>query len=192
MTNIKSLIDRATKVEPQITDDIISIINTSGGKMGGLEFRLKSLPSLKRKIETEIMAGLSEEQAIASIRDIIRYTAILDEQKFIEQYQRIQECLEKEGYTTIIVKNTWVKGAIYKGINTFVSTFIEKDNTIFELQFHTKQSFELKSGKLHKLYEKFREPSVPQSEKEKIFLEMQQLRANLRQPQNIDLIKEKK
>lgn len=76
-----------------------------------------SLASLKRKIETEIMAGLSEEQAIASIRDIIRYTAILDEQKFIEQYQRI----------------------------------------------------------LHKLYEKFREPSVPQSEKEKIFLEMQQL-----------------
>ncbi|MEG9531395.1 minor capsid protein [Mannheimia indoligenes] len=183
---------KAVAVEPMITRDVVSIITASGGEPAGLDFRLKSLPSLQRKIDTEIMAGVSKEQAIASIRDVIRYTAILDEQRFVEQYQKMQKDLEKQGYSTIIVKNTWKSNSAYKGINTFVSTFIEKNNIIFELQYHTKQSFELKNGKLHELYEKFRDLNIPLAQKSEILLEMQKLSANLKEPKNIDLIKEKK
>lgn len=183
---------KAVAVEPMITRDVVSIITASGGEPAGLDFRLKSLPSLQRKIDTEIIAGVSKEQAIASIRDVIRYTAILDEQRFVEQYQKMQKDLEKQGYSTIIVKNTWKSNSAYKGINTFVSTFIEKNNIIFELQYHTKQSFELKNGKLHELYEKFRDLNIPLAQKSEILLEMQKLSANLKEPKDIDLIKEKK
>lgn len=192
VSSIEFIRQKAEKVEPRITHDIVAVINASGGEAAGLDFRLKSLASLQRKIDTEIMAGMSKEQAIASIRDVIRYTAILDEQRFVEQYRKIQEGLKQQGYSTIVVKNTWKPSSAYKGINTFVSTFIEKDNIVFELQYHTKQSFELKNGKLHELYEKFRDPNVPFSQKSKIFLEMKRLSANLKEPKNIDLIKEKK
>lgn len=190
--SVEFIRQKAEKVEPQITRDIVSVIKDSGGKVAGLDFRLKSLASLQRKIDTEIMAGLSKEQAIASIRDVIRYTAILDKQRFVEQYRKIQESLKQQGYSTTVVKNTWKSNSAYKGVNTFVSAFIEKDNVIFELQYHTKQSFELKNGKLHELYEKFRDPSVPIEKKAEILLEMQALSAKLEEPKDIDLIKEKK
>lgn len=192
MSNVEAIREKAIRVEPKITQDIVSIIERSGGKVAGLDCRLKSLSSLKRKIETEKMAGLSEEQIISSIRDVLRYTAILDEQNFVTQYHQIQTYLEYQGYTTIVVKNTWKQSSSYKGVNTFVSTFIEKDDVIFELQYHTVQSFELKNGKLHKLYERFRDPNVSQSEKEQIFLEMQRLSATLSTPKDINLIKGRK
>ncbi|MEN2862849.1 phage minor head protein [Mannheimia haemolytica] len=192
MDSVELVRKKAVAVEPMITRDVVSIITASGGEPAGLDFRLKSLSSLQRKIDTEIIAGVSKEQAIASIRDVIRYTAILDEQRFVEQYQKMQKDLEKQGYSTIIVKNTWKSNNAYKGINTFVSTFIEKNNIIFELQYHTKQSFELKNGKLHELYEKFRDLNIPLAKKSEILLEMQKLSANLKEPKNIDLIKEKK
>ncbi|HDL5152430.1 TPA: phage head morphogenesis protein, partial [Mannheimia haemolytica] len=124
MDSVELVRKKAVAVEPMITRDVVSIITASGGEPAGLDFRLKSLSSLQRKIDTEIMAGVSKEQAIASIRDVIRYTAILDEQRFVEQYQKMQKDLEKQGYSTIIVKNTWKSNNAYKGINTFVSTFI--------------------------------------------------------------------
>lgn len=192
VNSVEFIRQKAEKVEPQITRDVVSVIKDSGGKVAGLDFRLKSLASLQRKIDTEIMAGLSKEQAIASIRDVIRYTAILDKQRFVEQYRKIQESLKRQGYSTTVVKNTWKSNSAYKGVNTFVSAFIEKDNVIFELQYHTKQSFELKNGKLHELYENFRDPSVPIEKKAEILLEMQALSAKLEEPKDIDLIKEKK
>ncbi|WP_288061375.1 minor capsid protein [Rodentibacter caecimuris] len=194
-SNVKSaklLWEKAQKVEPKITADVTEIISSVGGKAEGLEYRLKSLTSLKRKIKTEISAGFSEQQAVESIHDIVRYTAIFDENTFVEQYQKMQEQLLQRDYSTFVVKNTWQDGSAYKGVNTFVSTFIEKDNTIFEIQYHTQQSFELKNGKLHKLYEEFRDPEIPEQAKAKIFLEMQKLSANLKVPKDINLIKGKK
>ena len=62
--------------------------------------------------------------------------------------------LEKKGYEVTAVKNTWNKiEAVYKGVNTNIKT---PEGYEFELQFHTKESFDLKNGKLHELYEKQR------------------------------------
>ncbi|MGQ0285850.1 phage minor head protein [Pasteurellaceae bacterium 22721_9_1] len=183
---------RAEKIEPKITSDITQIIASVGGKVEGLEYRLKSLNSLERKIKTEMLAGLSEQQAIASVKDVVRYTSIFDGDTFVAQYQKMQKILATKGYRTVIVKNTWQEGATYKGINTFVNAFVEKDNIIFEMQYHTKESFELKNGKLHQLYEIFRDPKTSPQEKVKISLEMQKLSANLKVPKDISLIKGKK
>lgn len=188
----KWLLAKAEKIEPKITSDVTQIISSVGGKVEGLEFRLKSLTSLERKIKTEMSAGISEQKAIESVRDVVRYTAIFDSSTFVEQYQKMQEQLTKKGYRTVVVKNTWQEGAAYKGINTFVNAFVEKDNIIFEMQYHTQESFELKNGKLHQLYEIFRNPEISPQEKAQISLEMQKLSANLKVPRDISLIKGKK
>lgn len=188
----KWLLEKAEKVEPKITSDVIQVIDSVGGKVEGLEYRLKSLNSLERKIKTEMLAGISEQQAVDSVRDVVRYTAIFDNNTFVEQYQKMQEQLATKGYRTIVVKNTWQEGSTYKGVNTFVNAFVEKDNVIFEMQYHTQESFELKNGKLHQLYEIFRNPDTSPQEKAKISLEMQKLSANLKVPKDISLIKGKK
>lgn len=165
MNSIEELRQKAIDVEPEITEKITEIISSVGAKTAGLEYRLKSLESLKRKVETEVLAGISEKQAINSVKDVIRYTAILDVNNFVLQYDKIQSALEKQGYFTVVVKNTWKDSAVYKGVNTFVTTLIKKDNVVFELQYHTQQSFDLKNGVLHNLYEQFRDPATPQDER---------------------------
>ncbi|HED4470628.1 TPA: minor capsid protein [Pasteurella multocida] len=183
---------KAEKIEPKITSDMTQVIASVGGKVAGLDYRLKSLDSLDRKIKTEMLAGLSEKEAIETVRDVIRYTAIFDNNTFVEQYQKMQDKLTKKGYRTIVVKNTWQEGEIYKGINTFVSAFVGKDNIPFEMQYHTQESFDLKNGKLHQLYETFRNPNTSLQEKAKISLEMRKLSAKLKVPKGVSLIKGKK
>ncbi|MEL7571314.1 MAG: head morphogenesis protein, partial [Eubacteriaceae bacterium] len=61
---------------------------------------------------------------------------------------------KNKGYTTINIYNTWnYEFYPYKGINTVVKT---PDGIVFELQYHTPESYKLKNGELHKLYEKQR------------------------------------
>ncbi len=65
----------------------------------------------------------------------------------IEEYGKI-------GYNKVEVKNYWLNPKIaYNGINTILSS---PNGQKFELQYHTQQSFDIKNGKLHALYEEFR------------------------------------
>ena len=73
----------------------------------------------------------------------------------------------------------------YKGIN---SNYENADGVVFELQFHTSESFALKNGKLHELYERYREIETTQERKEEIVREMIKLTSNLKVPKNIDKI----
>lgn len=187
--DISSLYQKATKIEPKITAEVVKMISSVGGKAAGLEYRLKSQASLQRKVEKEMLAGISEQQAVENIWDAIRYTAIFEPKEFVAKYEAMQKVLLAQGYKTILVKNSWEDNAVYKGINTFVSAFIEKDNVIFEMQYHTQESFELKNGELHKLYELFRDPATPQAEKEQLYLEMKKLSAKLTAPKDIQRIK---
>ncbi|WP_139904457.1 hypothetical protein [Clostridium thermarum] len=52
------------------------------------------------------------------------------------------------------MKNTWlIKSNPYKGINCIYTSPASQK---FEIQYHTPESFELKNGELHGLYEKWR------------------------------------
>ena len=62
--------------------------------------------------------------------------------------------LKKEGILVSAVKNYWtIPSNPYNGIN---ANFLTSKYYEFELQFHTKESFDLKKGLLHELYEKQR------------------------------------
>lgn len=187
--SVSEIIAYSQKIEPKITSDLTSIMDKVGGKLVGLDFRLKSQSSLKRKIETEIADGFTHSQAVNKIRDAIRYTTVFKEKDFVTRYKAMQYLLAIKGYKTIVVKNTWKNDSAYKGVNTFIQN---ENGDVFEMQYHTQQSFDVKNGLLHKLYEKFRDLKTPIHEKEKLLLEMRRLSSKIKVPEGVELIEDKK
>ena len=187
--SISEIIAYSQKIEPKITSDLTSIMDKVGGKLVGLDFRLKSQSSLKRKIETEIADGFTHSQAVNKIRDAIRYTTVFKEKDFVTRYKAMQYLLAIKGYKTIVVKNTWKNDSAYKGVNTFIQN---ENGDVFEMQYHTQQSFDVKNGLLHKLYEQFRDLKTPIHEKEKLLLEMRKLSSKIKIPEGVEFIEDKK
>lgn len=189
MLSVDKLVEKSQKIEPTITADINNIATKAGGKLVGLENRLKSPSSIKRKIEAEVADGFSKSFSLNKIRDAIRYTTVFKEGDFVTRYKAMQYLLAIKGYKTIIVKNTWKNDSAYKGVNTFIQN---EDGDVFEMQYHTQQSFDVKNGLLHKLYAQFRNPKTPFHEKEKLLLEMRKLSSKIKAPKGIELIEDKK
>lgn len=187
--SVDKLVEKSQKIEPTITADINNIVTKAGGKLVGLENRLKSSYSIKRKVEAEVADGFSKPLSLNKIRDAIRYTTVFKENDFVTRYKAMQYLLAIEGYKTIVVKNTWKNDSAYKGVNTFIQN---EDGDVFEMQYHTQQSFDVKNGLLHKLYEKFRDPKTPIHEKEKLLLEMRKLSSKIKVPEGVELIEDKK
>ncbi len=171
------LIDEAKEHESQVTSDLSSIANEIGTKLEGLDFRMKSLSSLTRKISNE---------PEAKMRDVLRYTNVSDSENTVKDFNRCVDKFEGRGYNISAVKNYWNNpDNPYNGIN---ANFITSDNYEFELQFHTPESFELKNGKLHELYEKFR-VSDSADEKASLTNEMFKLSDGLRVPKDITQVR---
>lgn len=184
----KEKLAEIAKVERAITKDMKRMAKESDGYLAGLEFRLKSQESLARKIISDsINEGISLKEAASKIRDVLRYTTIFDGESFVENYETMNKLLNSGEYGIIKVKNTWPLPSPYKGVNTT----LEKDGTLFEMQYHTKESFDLKNGELHKLYEEFRKDGLSDEERASISKKMFNLSNKLNPPRGIENIKSK-
>ncbi|MGX7415669.1 hypothetical protein ACWOFH_07555 [Aerococcus christensenii] len=141
-------------VEKRVTADLKAIAKKNDSQLSGLEYRLKTVDSLARKIVLDSKEkGIGLEEASELIHDKLRYTMLKGPKAFTDNYFKTVEALNIKGYTMVRVKNTFKKGAVYKGINTLVK---EPSGEVFELQFHTPQSAKIKENELHKLYEEQR------------------------------------
>lgn len=177
----EQLLSKISKVEPKITSDMKRIAGKN--KLAGLEFRKKTVESLSRKIISDSQVeNISLAKATSKINDALRYTTIFDPDTFTKEYLEMKQKLIAEGYQVVKVKNTWLIDGPYKGVNTV----IEKDNIIFEMQYHTQESFDLKNGPLHELYEKRRLSSTTKAERHKLDAEMVKLSKTLKVPKNIE------
>lgn len=175
--------------EPQITADMRAVSEKQNVEMKGLENRIKTKESYLRKLATDTKNSVSTDvikNAIENAHDVIRYTYQADSKKYVAAYNSIVEELKGKGYTLKSVKNTWKKGQAYKGINT---TFQAPDGTKFEVQFHTPESFELKNGELHKLYEEYRKDSTTAERRAEILGKMSALSVKLETPEGIESIR---
>jgi predicted RNA methylase len=145
--------------------------------MEGLEFRLKTFESLNRKL---IADGIN-----TPMNDALRYTIIIDKEITIG-VNTILKGLESKGYQTIKIKNTFKEGQIYKGINTNVKS---PEGNIFEIQYHTSESFNVKQNINHILYEKYR--LLPDDSAEAIDLVNQMMKNSnsVKLPKDINTIK---
>ena len=154
--------------------------------MVGLEYAVKGEGSLTRKIKTETLEkGCSAAEAAASMKDVNRYTMKLGEDNFASGYEKTMKTLESQGYEVVRVKNTLANpNAPYRGVNTNIKS---PDGSIWELQFHTAKSLEVKEVN-HKLYETQRLDKTPAAKKAELGATMAQNAASIPTPKNIEKI----
>ncbi len=140
------IVEQATVSEKTITPTVQTMADRSGGKMVGLEHKLKEADSLTRKIET----GASPDE----IKDALRYTMTFSPNRFTEGVKSVFRQLDAMGFDTVKVKNTFEPETVYKGINC---AFKHEGGQVFELQFHTPDSFFVKQDLNHDIYDVARE-----------------------------------
>ncbi|HHV98592.1 MAG TPA: hypothetical protein GXX36_03305 [Clostridiaceae bacterium] len=184
---IDKILEEAAKNEPQITQDMQRIVTQNGGRLEGLEFRLKSRSSLEEKATTMVAGGVDEENVLSGIYDVVRYTDIIDKQNFTSHYFSVIDSLKRNGYKVKRVKNTWTnKRSAYKGVNVVLEA---PNGQMFELQFHTPESFDVKQNKMHKLYEEHRKNTTSENRKLELENEMFEISKALEMPAGIERIK---
>lgn len=183
------IFDRSSKIEPKITNDVISAVSNSGCKMYGLEYRLKQPTSMAGKIASDAKEkNISYKEAANNIKDSIRYTSVSNTKDFVKNYFAIKTDLEKKGYSEIKCKNyfdSFKQGKVmHKAVQ---STFRDKSGNVFELQFQTPSSQAAKELKLP-LYEERRKVGINEVRAKELESGMLYLANRVKDPKDIDLI----
>jgi hypothetical protein len=129
--------------------------NVYGGWLEGLGCRLKGEERLKQKIaeSLRIAPARTSEEVIREIPDVIRYTFCFESGSYTEGYRDITDRIELNGYRMIYSKNHWCYDLEYKGTNT---RWVTPEGYLFEVQFHTPESYHAKQEVTHQSYERIR------------------------------------
>lgn len=151
-----ALHQKALQMDRNLSGTMLILASKSGGKLEGLEYRIKSTDSLARKIEGDAKSEKYNgdlEAAAKDISDASRYTMTFEPNSYTQSVDDTIKRLQDMGYEAK-AKNFWAKGDDYQGMNVKLTS---KNGHIIELQFHTPASLKMKEQKLHKVYEKYRE-----------------------------------
>ena len=156
----------AKKQDQAITSVAERLAAESGTKLHGIAHRLKTPRSTSRKIlKNNVDDGVSYSKvAKEDLADLNRYTFILDEVKYVDEFTEIMAGFADEGYEVVKVKNYW-DDDLYKGINVNLRAL---DGRKIEFQFNTKKSQFIKDKWSHKWYEEFREVTTSAARKSEL------------------------
>jgi hypothetical protein len=164
----RRLLAFAAEEEPAVTSTLREVASAGGGRLVGLENAVKTEASLTRKIgdqAIELLDDASPGEAVSRIgsevKDALRYTVEADPARYVSTYEHTVEALKSEGFTQLASKNTWARpgspgAGPYRGIN---ESWLTPARQVFELQFHTPESFAMKTL-IHPLYEEVRAVGV--------------------------------
>jgi hypothetical protein len=182
--------NEASSIEPQITKDVVSSVAGSGGKMYGLENRLKQPSSIAGKIGSDSKdKKISFEDAYSGIKDAIRYTAVSEDKDFVRNYNRIKKSLNEKGYTETRCKNYFDLYAQGKVMHKAVQcTYRDKNGYEFELQFQTPSSQAAKELKVP-IYEERRKVGISEQRALKLESDMRDLAECVQDPPRVSTIK---
>ena len=184
--------EKAAAKEPQITADVISSAEAAGGKMYGLDFRLKQPTSMAGKIGSDAKEYGSFDKAGDNIKDSIRYTAVIDDKNFTNGYNSIKKSMEDKGYTEVRCKNFYEMynngTSCQKAVQ---SVYKNKDGQYFEFQFHTPTSQGAKELN-HPLYEEQRKETTTPKRWKELNDQMTSIGANVPNPPDVLSIKSHK
>jgi hypothetical protein len=172
------------KQSDEITDTMTGIASSVGGKLVGLEYRVKSTDSLARKIDDDSkkLYNGDTDLAASKISDASRYTMVLDDAKYTDGLAALQQDLVADGYE-IRTKNFWQEGDSYQGVNIKVT----KNGVVSELQVHTPKSYEIKETRLHPVYEEFRVSADP-AVRASLYSQMVSIAATIPKPNDYDTL----
>lgn len=131
----------------------------------GLEFRCKGHDRIMEKIAHDVQyKGRTPEDALANLKDAIRYTFQYTEQHYAKGVLADIERLKSAGFELVELRNSW-DSADYKGINS--RWRVPEGGQLCEVQFHTQISFEAKQL-THPAYERLRNPSTSKAEQDEL------------------------
>lgn len=185
--------NKTLEKEPAITEALKKISDTTGTEMVGLEHKTKTKTSFLRKIADDTENSTDAKVIMGAIddtHDVIRYTYQAEAKSLVESYKNVVNEMEAAGFNLSRVKNTWLnKRSAYKGINCVFQT---SEGTKFEVQFHTPESFAVKNGKQHKLYEEFRKSETSKERKMELTKQMFEESKDLEMPEGIETIESTK
>ena len=177
----------AKKSEKAITDMIVGMSKKHDGVIEGLKYKLKGRGSTIRKIMKENSVNRWGKEALIKedLNDLNRYTMLFDDAAYTSKVQNVIKDMEAGGFKFSKVKNTW-DSKYYKGINCNVTA---PDGRVFELQFHTPSSFDIKMNVSHPLYEKVRRLSTTEAQKKILNKQMTDAWNRVPLPKNVMDIK---
>lgn len=160
----RRLIAEAESHSDEVLKDVQdSLKGVEGSVDRGIPFMTKSFKSMRRKLnDKSAEKKLLPEQYAPMVTDALRFTDMVDDEHYVESFNKMKKALEKMGYEMTEAKNTIHKeGADYRGLNTLIET---PRGYTFELQFHTPQSFDIKEEN-HKDYEVSRRLSTSEEKR---------------------------
>jgi hypothetical protein len=160
----REAIGNVQQAERSTTGDVHAIEQESiyGGRLEGLDFRLKGEDRLKEKVAEVLKRepGRTPDEVVQEVPVAIRYTFCLNADSYTNGYWDIHQRLEGLGYEMIYSKNYW-SNPEYKGINT---RWMTPEGRRFEVQFHTRESYHAKQEVTHEAYERIRNPMTSRAE----------------------------
>lgn len=200
----KEQISLANDVSENVTNAMKLIASTCNGELVGLEFKIKSEESLNRKLR-DYEGALSNgnisaralEAAVKDTHDVLRFTILFNEDSFVKDFMRSRKLLEQKHMKFVKIKNTFGNVKTYKGVNTFVLAESDKHSYIYELQFHTRSSFNAKMS-THEFYEIERNSNSSKEQISKAIAAQEDIFSKVNAPygyeliQNIDYLSEEK
>jgi uncharacterized protein YukE len=170
----------AEEVEKSLSPRMQELMRAHGGEPMGWRYRLKDADSLKRKLATDI-AKYPEEHPVdllSGIGDNVRYTVGFDEGSYAAKTRELAESLKAQGFEQQKFKNTWAEEG-YQGIN---SNWADPETGyVFELQFHTEASYEVKAAS-HDMYKEMRLPDTPMERRLELKAEQDAIFAEVPRP----------
>jgi len=155
--NAEALLSRVTEAEPEITAALSGATAAGGGELVGLDHRFKTAEGIERKALWEVSHGVPEAIAYHRVHDALRYTVRLSPENYVSGTKEIFKQLRAAGLEVYDKKlrNFWgTKNYGYWGLNTNWQD--KKTGAIFEVQFHTRQSYHAKETLNHKTYQRQR------------------------------------
>ena len=121
--------------------------------LAGLENSLKGKDRLAEKVIFDVQKkGVTVNQAVANVKDAIRYTFCYSEEAYTAGVHAECDRLVDHGFELIERRNSWDREQ-YKGINS--RWRVPASDQLFELQYHTQASLDAKE-ETHWAYEKLR------------------------------------
>ena len=146
----------AVKAESAVTPWLQDLVDgVSGGRLAGLEHRVKELDSLRGKVAPQLAAARQRvEDVLHRVRDGVRYTVVASTDDYVSVTRRTYDALLTGGARPLTAPRvSWSDPEHYSGVNTWWVHPLTP--WPFEVQFHTPESLEAKEAE-HPLYEEKR------------------------------------
>jgi hypothetical protein len=175
--------DRIIEAAPEVTDALQAVEGTVPGvRLVGLDRCIKGEDRFKEKVAEglALKPERSVENETGSIPDALRFTYQFSSETYARDHGVVCDKLQEHGFEPVLSRNSW-ESPDYKGVN---SRWRTTEGQLFEVQFHTRDSFEAKEI-THQAYERLRNPTTDRAEMGELKQYQRLVASQVKVPENV-------